>query len=414
MIINGELRVPGDKSISHRAFMLGALASGTTTVRWALESKDVQSTREALKALGTKIEKTGDTWHVTGVTLTEPAGVIDAGNSGTTARLLSGLCAGIDGVTTMTGDSSLVKRPMARVIRPLEKMGATFLARSGRYLPMAIRGGNLTGVSYEMDVASAQVKSAILLAGLTAGGVTMVKEPSLSRDHSERMLAYFGAELSREDTMISIRGPQGLSAREIAVPSDPSSAAFPAVWAAATQGSEIILRDVCMNPTRTGFISVLQRMGASISMENVKEISGEPVGDMVVKGGRLQATTIEGDEIPKLIDEIPILVVAACFAEGTTIIRDASELRVKETDRINALVRGMASLGAGIEETPDGLIIQGPLPLQGGSIKTFSDHRIAMSFYILSRIAGIDVEIDDRECVDISFPGFFPLMESAA
>jgi 3-phosphoshikimate 1-carboxyvinyltransferase len=414
MTIHGELRVPGDKSISHRAFMLGALASGTTTVRWALESKDVQSTREALKALGAGIEKIGDAWHVTGGTLTEPAGVIDAGNSGTTARLLSGICAGISGVTTMTGDSSLVKRPMARIIRPLEKMGATFLARNGRYLPMAIRGGNLNGVSYEMDVASAQVKSAILLAGLAADGFTMVKEPSLSRDHSERMLAYFGAELFREDTMITIKGPQGLTAREITVPSDPSSAAFPAVWAAATQGSEITLRDVCLNPTRTGFISVLQRMGASISMENIKEVSGEPVGDMIVRGGPLQATTIEGDEIPKLIDEIPILVVAACFAEGTTIIRDAAELRVKETDRISALVQGMASLGARIEEIPDGLAVQGPLPLQGGSIRTFSDHRIAMSFYILSRIAGIDVEIDDRECVDISFPGFFPLMESVA
>lgn len=414
MTIKGELRVPGDKSISHRAFMLGALASGTTTVRRALESKDVQSTREALQALGAGIEKTVDTWQITGGTLTEPAGVIDAGNSGTTARLLSGICAGISGVTTMTGDSSLVKRPMARVIRPLEKMGATFLARNSRYLPMAIRGGNLIGVSYEMDVASAQVKSAILLAGLAADGFTMVKEPSLSRDHSERMLTYFGAELFREGTMITIKGPQGLSAREITVPSDPSSAAFPAVWAAATQGSELILRDVCLNPTRTGFISVLQRMGASISMENVKEVSGEPVGDMIVKGGPLQATTIEGDEIPKLIDEIPILVVAACFAQGTTIIRDASELRVKETDRISALVQGMASLGASIEETPDGLTIQGPLPLHGGSIRTFSDHRIAMSFYILSRIAGIDVEIDDRECVDISFPGFFPLMESVA
>jgi len=414
MTIHGELRVPGDKSISHRSFMLGALASGVTTVRRALESKDVQSTREALKALGARIEKTGDTWRVTGGILTEPAGVIDAGNSGTTARLLSGICAGINGVTTMTGDSSLVKRPMARVIRPLEKMGAAILARSERYLPMAVRGGSLTGISYEMDVASAQVKSAILLAGLKAEGLTVVKEPSLSRDHSERMLAYFGAKLDREGTSVSIRGPQGLSAREITVPSDPSSAAFPAVWAAATQGSEIVLRDVCMNPTRTGFISVLKRMGASLSLENERELSGEPVGDLVVKGGPLQATTVEGDEIPKLIDEIPILVVAACFAEGATVIRDASELRVKETDRISALVQGLASLGARIEETPDGLVLQGPLQLHGGSIRTFSDHRIAMSFYILSRIAGIDVEIDDRDCVDISFPGFFPLMESVA
>lgn len=414
MKITGELRVPGDKSISHRAFMLGALARGTTSIQAALGSRDVQSTREALQALGARIEQQGDIWRVSGGELHEPASVIDAGNSGTTARLMSGICAGIEGVVTMTGDSSLVNRPMARVIKPLEKMGATFLARKGRYLPMAIRGGNLTGISYEMDIASAQVKSALLLAGLKAEGITEVKEPSLSRDHSERMLSYFGVQINREGTAVSMQGHQELQARDICVPGDPSSAAFPAVWAAVLPGSELLLRDVCLNPTRTGFISVLQRMGASISCQNIREVSGETVGDILVKGSRLKATVLEGEEIPKLIDEIPILVVAACFAEGTTIIRDASELRVKETDRIRATAQGLASLGATVEETPDGLIVHGPLRFQSGKVQTFLDHRIAMSFHILGRASGVDIMLDDMSCVDISFPGFFSMMESLA
>jgi 3-phosphoshikimate 1-carboxyvinyltransferase len=414
MNIRGELRVPGDKSISHRAFMLGALARGTTAVSCALGSKDVASTRGVLQALGARIEQRGDIWLVTGGSLGEPLSVLDAGNSGTTARLMSGICAGIEGVSAMTGDSSLVGRPMGRVLRPLEKMGAQFLARKDRYLPMAIRGGGLTGISYGMDVASAQVKSALLLAGLKAEGFTEVSEPSPSRDHSERMLSYFGASILKRGNTVGIEGQQALEAREISVPGDPSSAAFPAVWAAATPGSEILIRDVCLNPTRIGFIPVLQRMGAGISLENIREICGEPVGDIVVNGGGLRGTMIEGEEIPKLIDEIPVLAVAACFAEGKTVIRDASELRVKETDRIKALVEGLASLGAKAEETKDGLVIEGPLKLRSGTIKTFSDHRIAMSFYILSRAAGIDVDIDDPACVDISFPGFFTLMETLA
>ncbi len=414
MKIKGELRVPGDKSISHRAFMFGALAGGTTVIRSVLGSKDVQSTREAVQALGAKVEKKGDAWQVTGGGLSEPSCIIDAGNSGTTARLLSGICAGIDGVVAMTGDSSLVKRPMARVIKPLGMMGAKFLARKDRFLPMAIRGGNLKGISYEMDVASAQVKSALLLAGLRAEGITRISEPSLSRDHSERMLRYFGVRLQGEGTAVGIEGGQTLQAREVIVPADPSSAAFPAVWAACLPGSEILLRDVCLNKTRTGVFSVLKRMGADISFENTRELCGEQVGDILVKGGTLQATDIGGSEIPSLIDEIPILVIAACLAQGTTTIRDASELRVKETDRIMAMVQGLSSLGVSIDETPDGLIIKGPHQIRSGAIKTFADHRIAMSFDILSRITGTDVAIDDRDCVDISFPGFFSLMDTLA
>lgn len=413
MKITGERKVPGDKSISHRAFMLGALAEGTTIVRGALESLDVQSTISALQSLGARIEKQGGLWRVIGGDLREPERVIDAGNSGTTARLLSGILAGLDGVAAMTGDSSLVRRPMGRVIEPLKKMGADFLARKGRFLPMAVRGGSLSGISYTMDVSSAQVKSALLLAGLKAEGLTAVTEPSPSRDHTERMLAYFGARIEREETTVRIQGPQKLSAREVTVPGDPSSAAFPAVWAAAVPGSELLLRDICLNPTRTGFIPVLQRMGARISLQNVREVSGETVGDIIVAGGGLASTVIEGDEIPKLIDEIPILAVAACFARGTTVIRNAEELRVKETDRISVLVGGLASLGARPEETRDGLIIEGPVRLRSGSVKTFSDHRIAMSFFILSRIAGIDVDLDDTTCVDISFPGFFRIMEGS-
>ncbi len=411
MRITGEIRVPGDKSISHRAFMLGALAHGTTLVRGALESLDVLSTIKALTAMGARIEKKGDEWHVTGGGLHEPESVIDAGNSGTTARLLSGICASIPGVTVMTGDSSLIKRPMARVIRPLTGMGASFLARQGRFLPMAVRGGGLHGISFSLEVASAQVKSALLLAGLKAEGTTTVTEPSLSRDHTERMLKHFGARVDRQGASVTIHGPQEISAREVSVPSDPSSAAFPAVLAAAVPGSKLLLKDVCLNPTRTGFIPVLERMGARIALQNIHDDSGEPVGDILVEGCGLRGTTIGGDEVPRLIDEIPILAVAACFAEGTTVISDASELRVKETDRIGALVKGFASLGAQVEERPDGLIIEGPLNPKAGSVQTFSDHRIAMSFFILSRIAGIEVNLDDTQCVDISFPGFFSLME---
>lgn len=411
MKITGEMRVPGDKSISHRAFMLGALAQGATLVRGALDSLDIQSTVHALRSLGASMEKKDRDWCITGGGLREPEAVIDAGNSGTTARLLSGICAGVAGLTVMTGDSSLIKRPMARVIRPLEGMGASFLARQGRFLPMAIRGGDLRGISFDLEVASAQVKSAILLAGLKAEGITAVTEPSLSRDHTERMLGHFGARIERHGTSVSIHGPQEISAREVSVPGDPSSAAFPAVLAAAVPGSELLLKDICLNPTRTGFIPVLQRMGARIALQNIREDSGESVGDILVTGCGLTGTTIGGDEIPRLIDELPILAVAACFANGTTVIRDASELRVKETDRIGALSRGFASLGAQVEETPGGLVIDGPLSFRAGSVQTFSDHRIAMSFFILSRIAGIEVDLDDTQCAGISFPGFFSLME---
>lgn len=411
MSILGEITPPPDKSISHRAFMFGALAEGTTTVRNSLDSEDIRSTRAALGALGIDIQKDGDIFRIQGPRIREPLQVIDASNSGTTARLICGILAGLDGVTTITGDGSLVRRPMARVIKPLESMGARFMARKGGYLPMAVKGGNLRGVFHPMEVASAQVKSALLLAGLKAEGETTVNEPSPSRDHTERMLRYFGAELSISPRSVTIKGGQRLEGRDIIVPGDPSSAAFPIVLAAAVPGSEIVVRDVCLNTTRIGFLSVLKRMGAQIDMANVKDRSGEPVGDLIVHGAELMGTTIAGDEIPSLIDEIPILVVAASLAQGTTVITDAKELRVKETDRITAMFAGMSHLGASLEELDDGLIVKGNARLSSGSVSTFSDHRIAMSFYILSKATGIDIRLDDRECVGISYPSFFTDMD---
>ena len=407
MKFHGEITPPGDKSISHRAFMLGALATGTTVIRGALESMDIRSTREALQALGVAIKKDRYAWLITGGTLQEPVTVIDAGNSGTTARLLSGILASLDGVSVVTGDASLVNRPMARVLNPLECMGAHFMARQGGFLPMAIKGGSLRGISHDMEIASAQVKSALLLAGLHAQGVTQIIEPMKSRDHTERMLTYFGATLKETGNSINIAGQQKLEAREIVVPGDPSSAAFPAVLAAAKPGSQLLIKGVCLNPTRTAFLDVLRRMGASISIENTREMAGETVGDIMIKGQGLKETIIEGQEIPSLIDEIPILAIAAALAEGTTIIRDAKELRVKETNRIKALINGFSALGAFVQELDDGMVIEGPLKLKSGHIKTCSDHRIAMSFHILSRVADIDIILDDTGCVNISYPGFF-------
>lgn len=411
MAIHGEITPPPDKSISHRAFMLGALANGTTTIRNSLNSEDIKSTRAALTALGVDIQKDGDIYRVLGLQMKEPIQVIDAGNSGTTARLICGILAGLDGIVTLTGDSSLVQRPMARVIKPLELMGARFMARKGGYLPLSIKGGNLRGIFHPMEISSAQVKSALLLAGLKADGQTTVNEPSASRDHTERMLGYFGATLSLSQKSVTIKGGQKLEARDIIVPGDPSSAAFPIVWAAAVPGSEIIVRDVCLNKTRTGFLAVLERMGAHIERANVQDRGGEPVGDLIVHGSELQGTTIAGDEIPSLIDEIPILVVAAALASGTTVITDAKELRVKETDRITALVQGLSRLGAQVEELDDGLIIKGQAQLSTGNISTFSDHRIAMSFFILSMASGIDIHLDNSKCVNISYPAFFMDME---
>ncbi|MBN1635708.1 MAG: 3-phosphoshikimate 1-carboxyvinyltransferase [Deltaproteobacteria bacterium] len=412
MNIQAEIQVPGDKSLSHRAFLLGALAHGTTTVRGSLESKDIMNTIGALQILGADIVRKDHTWLICGGNLKEPASVIDAGNSGTTARILSGILSGIDGVSVISGDSSLSRRPMDRIIEPLTRMGAHFMARRGSYLPMAIQGGNLHPIDYAMPVASAQVKSCLLLAGLFAHGTTCVSEPVKSRDHTERMLKFFNARINIEGLRLSLKGPQKLDARDVNIPADPSTAAFPAVWAAATPGSELLIKNVCLNHTRIGYINVLKRMGASIIIKNTSTQNNEPVGDVLVKGTALKATTICSDEIPALIDEIPVLVIAAALARGRTVIRDAKELRVKETDRIKAMAQGFSALDSEIEELEDGFIIEGPLSPNSGRVKTFADHRIAMAFHILSLAADIEVKLDMPECVDISYPGFFESMEA--
>ncbi|HDP23874.1 MAG TPA: 3-phosphoshikimate 1-carboxyvinyltransferase [Deltaproteobacteria bacterium] len=414
MKARGEIRPPGDKSISHRAVLLSTLTEGVMDICGLLRSQDVLSSCQAVQSLGIELNSQAELVTIRGKTPREPKKVLDAGNSGTTARLLCGVFASMDGVSTLTGDDSLVKRPMARVIRPLERMGALFLARSGSFLPLSVKGSRLKGITHEMEISSAQVKSALIIAALKAEGTTSIREPWPSRDHTERMLAYLGARLEKKGTAIEITGPQTIQAGEITVPGDPSSAAFPAVWAASTPGSEIRIRDVCLNPTRTAFVSVLARMRAQIVTENTRETCGEPVGDLVVTGGDLLGTTIGGPEIPALIDEIPILAVAAARAHGTTVIQGASELRLKESDRITALTRGFSSLGAEIQELDDGMVIEGPLKLRAGTVQTMGDHRIAMTFAILSRIFDIEVELDDAACVAISYPGFFPSMESLA
>ncbi len=413
MRIKGDIRPPGDKSITHRSLIIGSLAHGETLIIRPLRSKDILSTVNAIQSLGIDVDTNNEEiWKVHGGQTREPDDVIDAGNSGTTARLITGVLASIEGVSIITGDSSLKRRPMARIIEPLTLMGASIMARGGRFLPLAVKGNRLKGVSYSTKVASAQVKSAILLAGLAAEGITEVIEPAKSRDHTERMLIYLGASLKIDGNRVVLKGQQRLSGREIHIPSDPSSSAFPTVWAAVTDGSELIIRDICINPTRIGFIDVLKRMGADIKIVNTRYSSGEKIGDMVVKGHRLRSTVMEGVEIPGIIDEIPILSVAAAFADGETIIRDAGELRVKETDRIAAVVEGLKALGGNVDTMEEGMIIKGPMRLHSGNVKTFGDHRIAMAFYILSKVADIDINLDDMECVDVSYPGFFKAMEA--
>ena len=410
-MIHGHITPPGDKSLSHRAFMFGALAQGQTSVSGALASADVASTRAAMESIGARLEQTAEGWLVSGGALHEPLDVIDAGNSGTTTRLVCGILATINGTACITGDASLRKRPMGRVIEPLSLMGAQFLARGKGLLPLAVRGGQLKAIEYNLKTASAQVKSAVLLAGLMAEGRTTVTEPGLSRDHTERLLSHFGAAIERQGLTVSLKGGQTLFGQELHIPGDPSSAAFPAVLAAACSGSEVQINHICLNPTRIGFIAPLKRMGAEIDFINVREEAGDTVGDIVVRGKGLKGTRIAGDEIPWLIDELPVLIAAAALAEGRTEIRDARELRVKESDRIAAMANGIRALGGEVSELEDGIIIEGPLRLRDGAIETHDDHRIAMSFYVLGRAAGINVAIDKPDCVVISYPNFFSDME---
>ena len=411
----GRIRVPGDKSISHRALMLGAIASGETTIEGLLLGEDPRSTAKCFSLMGAKIsELNAERVIVRGVgigQLEEPVEVLDAGNSGTTMRLMLGILASHPGrFYAVTGDSSLRSRPMSRVIKPLQQMGAQIWGRNGNSLaPLAVLGQQLKGIHYHSPIASAQVKSCILLAGLMAEGETTVTEPALSRDHSERMLRAFGAKLTvdRETCSVTVSGGAQLQGQNVIVPGDISSAAFWLVAGAIVPGSELVVENVGINPTRTGILEALQMMGADIQLQNQREAAGEPVADILVRSSsQLRGCTIAGDLIPRLIDEIPILAVAATFAKGTTIIRDAAELRVKESDRLAVTAAELNRMGAKITELPDGLEITGGTPLTGADVDSYTDHRIAMSLAIAALNATGITNIHRAEAAAISYPDF--------
>lgn len=417
--IRGELVVPGDKSISHRSIMLGSLARGTTRISNFLRGGDNFSTMAAFKAMGVPIEDDGQAITVHGVGLhglNEPEDVLDCGNSGTTIRLMTGLLSGQSFFSVVTGDQYLRKRPMKRVGEPLRLMGARITGRGGGTLaPLAITGGALSGIDYASPISSAQVKSALMLAGLYASGETRVTEPSLSRDHSERMFRFFGADLDTFSNGVVVRGGKELQGQNIIVPGDISSSAFFIVAALIVPGSELLIRNVGVNPTRTGVIDILKAMGGDIILQDQRDVSGEPVADLLVRSSRLKGIEIGGDVVPRAIDEFPAIAVAASVAEGTTVIRDARELRVKETDRIAAMATNLRTIGAGqIEETEDGMTIQGVASLAGGTITSFGDHRIAMSLAVSALVSRNKVQIDDVSCVATSFPGFFELLDSVS
>lgn len=414
--VRGELAIPGDKSISHRSIMLGALAQGTSRITNFLRGEDNFSTMKAFRAMGVPIEDDGQTIVVHGVGLhglQEPGDVLDCGNSGTTIRLMTGLLAGQGFFSVLTGDQYLRKRPMKRVVEPLARMGAKIAGRGGGTLaPLAITGASLSGIDYQSPIASAQVKSALMLAGLYASGETRVTEPSLSRDHSERMFQFFGADLDRSSHGVTVRGGRELQGQEICVPGDISSAAFFLVAALIVPGSELLIRNVGVNPTRTGVIDILQAMGGDITLQDQREVSGEPVADLLVRSSRLKGIEIGGDVVPRAIDEFPAISVAAAVAEGVTVIRDAKELRVKETDRIAAMASNLRAVGAGqIDETEDGMVIQGVESLAGGTVTSCGDHRIAMSLSVAALVCKNEVSIDDVACVATSFPGFYELLD---
>lgn len=410
--LRGSLRVPSDKSLSHRSIMFGSLAAGTSRIREVLRSEDCMNTLACFAAMGVRAEwaPNGDL-QIEGLGLDglqEPGDVLQAGNSGTTMRLMSGVLAGAPFFSTITGDASLRNRPMGRVVGPLTQMGARIWGRQGAKLaPLAIQGGQLKGIDYASPVASAQIKSAILLAGLFAEGPTRVTEPARSRDHTERMLAKMGAEITVDGLAVTIQPRPRLRPVEMTVPGDISSAAFWLVAASLVPGSDVLLRDVGVNPTRTGILDVLEAMGADITRENERDEGGEPVCDLRVRSATLHGTVIAGDVIPRLIDEIPILAVAAAAAEGPTEIRDAEELRVKESDRLKAIVSQFGPLGLQAEERPDGLLIQGGVRWRGGRGTSGGDHRIAMSLAVIGLLADGPVEVGDTACTRTSYPSFW-------
>ena len=406
----GEITVPGDKSISHRAVMFGSLAKGTTQVTGFLKGADCLSTISCFRQLGVSIEEKDQKIYIHGKGLhglSTPDSILDAGNSGTTTRLISGILSGQNFSSTITGDASIQKRPMKRIITPLSQMGASIKSVHGNdCAPLCISPASLHGITYQSPVASAQVKSSILLAGLYADGITTVKEPAISRNHTEIMLKSFGATVHTEGLSASILPEPDLTALEISVPGDISSAAYFIAAGLIVPGSEIRIRHVGINPTRDGILQVAKAMGGNITLENVSE-SGEPTADIVVRSSSLHGTTIEGAIIPTLIDELPVIAIMAAAAEGTTVIRDATELKVKESNRIDVMVENLSAMGCDITATEDGMIIKGGNTLHGAEIDSHLDHRIAMSFAIASLIADGVTRIKDASCVNISYPSFY-------
>lgn len=413
--IAGKLEVPGDKSISHRAVMFGSLAKGKTEISNFLHGEDCLRTIEAFQQLGVDITVDGSNVIIQGKGITglkESKGPLYFGNSGTTARLMLGILAGLPLFTTVYGDPYLTDRPMDRVINPLQKMGATLFGRDkSRLLPVALQGGNLEGIRYELPVKSAQVKSAILLAGLFAEGETTIIEQAKTRDHTENLLQAFGADIHVSGLEVSITNKRPLQAASIFVPGDISSAAFHIGAAAIVPNSHLTIENVGLNDTRTGIIDVLKEMGAHLRIENVRVLNGEKIGDIVIQQTDLTGVEIYGDMIPRLIDELPLIALIATQAQGTTIIKDAEELRVKETDRIAAVVEVLTTLGANIEETPDGMVIHGENSLTGGYISSYNDHRMAMMGAIASLITEDKVTIDDDSSIGISYPEFLSDLE---
>jgi 3-phosphoshikimate 1-carboxyvinyltransferase len=413
-VIQTEIEVPGDKSISHRAVFIAALANGPCVIRGFLTSDDCLATVEAMRSLGVQIDHPEPTTlvvHGTRKQLTPPDGDIYCGNSGTTMRLLAGILAAQPFKSRLTGDASLSKRPMKRIIEPLTEMGAKITTEGPKNTPpLVIEGAKPHPIQYFMPVASAQVKSAILLAGLFAKGRTSITEPSQSRDHTERMLTYFLVRPQRDDLTVSITGEQTPESRDFTVPGDISSAAFWLVAAAAQPRSHLLVKGVGLNKTRTGVLGVLLRMGASVH-EIEKDEEGEPWGSVEIEGARLKGTVIQGKEIPNVIDEIPILAVAGALALGTTIIADAKELRVKETDRLAAIAINLKAMGVEVTEQEDGLEIIGGAPLRGARLQSFGDHRIAMAFAIAGLFAEGETIIEDVDCVATSYPGFYKTLE---
>nr|WP_233785874.1 3-phosphoshikimate 1-carboxyvinyltransferase [Planococcus halotolerans] len=408
--LNGTIQVPGDKSISHRSIMFGAIASGKTTVEGFLLGADCLSTISCFRKLGVEIELDGNQVTINSKGIdgwTEPDAVLDTGNSGTTTRLMLGLLAGTSFHSVAAGDDSIAKRPMKRIVDPLRLMGADIRGRTGgQFTPLAIQGTRLAGINYTLPVASAQVKSAILLAALNADGKTVIEEPVATRDHTEIMLRHFGVDIKRNDNIIEMAGGQTLSARHVKVPGDISSAAFFIAAALVTERSEIRLENVGTNPTRTGILDVIAQMGADYEIQE-NETAGERSADLLIRSSRLKGIEIGGSLIPRLIDEIPIIALIATQCQGTTVIKDAEELRVKETDRITAVVDELSKMGADITATEDGMVINGPTPLSGADMKTYGDHRLGMMAAIASLAADGSVSIDDPDCIAVSYPGFF-------